>query len=49
MKIITNMYCEHCFKQGLEKFWLDEDDNVYCSEECLAESRKAKERWSVGI
>jgi hypothetical protein len=46
---MTDMYCEHCFKTGLKKHWLDENGGVYCSEECLAESRKAKERWGVGI
>lgn len=36
---MTDLYCEQCFRTDFKKFWLDENGGVYCSEECLAESK----------
>ena len=41
--IIKNPYCENCFKEDLDIYYIDSLDNIFCSEKCFLESGEYRE------
>lgn len=40
---MKNPYCENCFKENLEKYYIDSLSSIFCSKECFLESQEYRE------